>query len=661
MPESLRSYKQTLFRFLNYIDGTELDVDDKVPTLRLQTLTPADLMRWFNFKTYGTETPPEGANPITRANSIKSWKKQLSYFMPNRHHAWNEITNHGNPSRCRELHELIKYVTKKETRGEGVPSCARRPLEEAEYRSTMTVAKNSENDITRYGIPALTSFQFSMIARIDDSTQWEKEHFKAHNEFPEIAARARLRWSKNVQEERDAPWQILLGSMDPMFCVLLNVAIWLEWSLSSRPGAELSPYVLSFSNDNARPEGGRKAKVTAYNILRAIFDCRDFEVNDDEDAGPLGTHSLRKLASTWLRRQGGSKDEKDTRGRWKKRRVSDTYDDMELPYPDTKAAGMLCVGGPCSYRVKPDLGVTDAWILTHVVPNITQVYGDALAKVLGRALLWCIFSENSSWVPQQIRDRVTTAYAAVVNTLADGENPVEKKLLIITGADAVVYITEAEDIPMPQQQGHHQAGQGQGQAQADGNLQAMSTRQMLQVLLAQIGVLQRQLNTMNQQREADRAAASHQLRIINETIRRLHSNPLRLMNAAAGAQGGGAGNQGGGVLGAGNNGGPPADLSNCPRTLYDLWLEYETGLGGRKAARLFSAQERGRVKHKYTRRKVVWDLIRALIRSGLTYQTACDRIYNVYGQATPVTCIINKLRIDRNNGNLHPDIQVGVQ
>jgi hypothetical protein len=34
-------------------------------------------------------------------------------------------------------------------------------------------------------------------------------------------------------------------------------------------------------------------------------------------------------------------------------------------------------------------------------------------------------------------------------------------------------------------------------------------------------------------------------------------------------------------------------------------------------------------------------------------------IVDVYGQATPITQIIDRSKIDRNNGNLHPDLQVG--
>jgi hypothetical protein len=102
----------------------------------------------------------------------------------------------------------------------------------------------------------------------------------------------------------------------------------------------------------------------------------------------------------------------------------------------------------------------------------------------------------------------------------------------------------------------------------------------------------------------------------------------------------------------------PATLSPTPRTLYLLWDEYEQGIGGRKAARLFSRQERGRAKHKYHRRKVVWDCIAALVRAGFTAQVAIDHVYQVYGENTTVTRIINRMKEDRQAGIVHPSLQV---
>ena len=61
----------------------------------------------------------------------------------------------------------------------------------------------------------------------------------------------------------------------------------------------------------------------------------------------------------------------------------------------------------------------------------------------------------------------------------------------------------------------------------------------------------------------------------------------------------GAQPQGGGGGGGGGNNDPEdstvpyeATLSNCPRSLFELWKEYEFGLQGQKAAKRFTSQER---------------------------------------------------------------------
>ena len=68
---------------------------------------------------------------------------------------------------------------------------------------------------------------------------------------------------------------------------------------------------------------------------------------------------------------------------------------------------------------------------------------------------------------------------------------------------------------------------------------------------------------------------------------------------------------------------------------------------------LFTPHERGRVKHKYHRRKIIWDIINGLVRSGMTSNVAIDRIYQVYGRNQTVTTIINRLKIDRRNNTVH--------
>ena len=100
---------------------------------------------------------------------------------------------------------------------------------------------------------------------------------------------------------------------------------------------------------------------------------------------------------------------------------------------------------------------------------------------------------------------------------------------------------------------------------------------------------------------------------------------------------------------SGRRGPAPANLSKCPRDLYVLWAEYEVGLGGNKPARQFTPAERGKVKFKYCRRKIVWDVIDRMINAGTTAQVAIDRIYEEYGQL-PVNKMIDELKKARASG-----------
>jgi hypothetical protein len=76
-----------------------------------------------------------------------------------------------------------------------------------------------------------------------------------------------------------------------------------------------SPYVFCFSDDTMIPSGGLKAKETA----QTIFGQKVLQLEEFQSGGLLGSHLIRKFASTHVRRCGISKDDKDTRGAGKKR------------------------------------------------------------------------------------------------------------------------------------------------------------------------------------------------------------------------------------------------------------------------------------------------------------------------------------------------------
>ena len=101
-----------------------------------------------------------------------------------------------------------------------------------------------------------------------------------------------------------------------------------------------------------------------------------------------------------------------------------------------------------------------------------------------------------------------------------------------------------------------------------------------------------------------------------------------------------------------------AKLYRSPKTLFDLWHEYQFGLNGCKPAKDFTLEERGKVKSVYCRRKVFWDVVASLVNAGHTSEVAIDKVYACYSRGKSVTTILLNMVQDRKNGG-HPNLRVG--
>ena len=101
----------------------------------------------------------------------------------------------------------------------------------------------------------------------------------------------------------------------------------------------------------------------------------------------------------------------------------------------------------------------------------------------------------------------------------------------------------------------------------------------------------------------------------------------------------------------------PAKLYKSPKTLFDVWQEYQFGINGEKPAKDFTHEERGKNKCIYCRRKVFWDVVSNLVRAGHTSDVAIDRVYQVYGRSTSVTRILVQMVRQRKDGG-HPSLRV---
>ena len=104
----------------------------------------------------------------------------------------------------------------------------------------------------------------------------------------------------------------------------------------------------------------------------------------------------------------------------------------------------------------------------------------------------------------------------------------------------------------------------------------------------------------------------------------------------------------------------PARLSKRIRTLNLLWDEWLVGLDGNKPALDFTTQERGKVKHMYSKRMHVWKCITLQVHGGLTAEIAIDRIYACFGANLSVTKIIQAFQAAQKcyGPNGHPNLRV---
>jgi hypothetical protein len=268
-----------------------------------------------------------------------------------------------------------------------------------------------------------------------------------------------------------------------------------------------------------------------------------------------------------------------------------------------------------------------------------------VALVLGRALLWLVFEDRDGYLPEELDDRVKLAYRDIPGrTLPLIENPIKKVLLVVTGDEGEVYIDEVgggDDDDENENDGSDNVGR---------RTRRRIERDEIRALQSQMAGLRRENHELKSQLQLFSNRTDRQFATLNRNVRRIAVQPARPIGRNARAAAIERTEDTTEVA-------PMATLSPHPRSIHTLWQEYEFGIGGRKAAKDFTAAERGKVKYSYHRRKVIWDAVAELVRSGWTANTACDRIQEVYGRNLSVTDIINRMRRDRVNGG-HPNLRI---
>lgn len=131
-------------------------------------------------------------------------------------------------------------------RQEGKDSEARRALTSTEFKCLISILRLEKDSIKKNGISAYFLFQYHMMARVDDIAHMKQKHMKAHADYPFVIL-AQMRWSKNMNEERKSPHQILFGSLDSNNCVILALEVHFETWIADGEG-RVSQYMFGFCN-----------------------------------------------------------------------------------------------------------------------------------------------------------------------------------------------------------------------------------------------------------------------------------------------------------------------------------------------------------------------------------------------------------------------------
>ena len=639
--EAYQPYMVELMEFFH--GGVEYPSDKTFTREELLELGPVDVKRWLAHKAYGDPdyNVHKGDRPVyIRSSTLEFAKKSVSFFMPNRLPAW--ANGSGNPTKSAAVNNLLKEVKQFEVRREGVSDQSMRPVSEREFRMTIHLFQAQDDWNTSWKFMTMALWQYHLIGRIDDVVHFKTDDLKSHARF-EFAMQTKVRWSKNVLEERSCPDQILLGSMDPLCCILANMGIYLEVFLGNFPQ---STYLFTNNQSNTAPKNliqAYRSKLETVVIKNPAFQA----LSATSDTRGVGTHSYRKFPSQYAVDKGASPDDVEIRGRWKKRghRVVFRYIDPGQIYTDAKVESLLCMGGPIKYKMRPGIGITDEWLFHNLVPHIHQRYAHdpKLCKMFALALLFVAMDESIA-MPQEIRDRITTAYATL--RLAE-THPVIKVPIHIYRIEDYLMIDEA--VPLLENIG-------------GGNEAA--NRIPIQTILVRMDRQERNMADLYRNHEA---SIQRLERVLLTHISTLNNNIRRFGGTIEGA----LVIQQGGTVPRTNQRRPQinhaarqqqeqASLCHTPRSLMELWHEFKHGINGGKPAEQFSTAERnsrvGGMKQKYYRRSVVWNCIDRLVRSGFTPQAAVNQIHQAYGHNLSVTQIINLMIRDRRMGG-HPNLR----
>ena len=93
--------------------------------------------------------------------------------------------------------------------------------------------------------------------------------------------------------------------------------------------------------------------------------------------------------------------------------------------------------------------ILSAFILINISANIAKIFPREAALVLGTALVWAYYDDETSQLfPQPYVDKIKAKTAQLQGMLESNENPVKKVQIIVSGEGVVLVNTDFKEINM---------------------------------------------------------------------------------------------------------------------------------------------------------------------------------------------------------------------
>jgi len=209
-------------------------------------MSPSDIKHFFglmayNDPDYNIYSQANHQPKCCRSTTLETAKKAISYYIPHWTVPW--CNNQGNPTRSGPVNDIIKEVKKFEVRGEDCPSHAKHAVRPNKFRKSLRLLSGQPGFDCKHKCPMVCLWQHALIGRLDYTAHFEVNDPAGH---PTIngTLKTKVRWSKNVMEERQCPPQVSAHAFVLVNCCLISIHF-ANLLCDSTCRSSLVPWILS--------------------------------------------------------------------------------------------------------------------------------------------------------------------------------------------------------------------------------------------------------------------------------------------------------------------------------------------------------------------------------------------------------------------------------